>query len=207
MSNNANLINQSSEEVEYYTPVDIIDAARECMGSIDLDPASCAIANQTVRAVRYFTKEDDGMVQPWMAKTLFMNHPFHRGEKACPTDRKKCKKMKCRPSRSKKKKTRGHHIDHDIPSNLDWINKFLSEYQAGHFEQGICITFANTSELWFRKLLPFAQCMPNKRIQYRNPDGTISDNVTKGSAITYLGPNVDQFAAAFRHIGTIKVMY
>lgn len=205
--NNANLINQSSDIVEYYTPADIIEAARACMGSIDLDPASCVIANQTVKAARIFTLQDDGLAQTWDAATLFMNHPFHRGEKACPTDRSKCKKKKCKPSRSKKKTTRGHHIDRDIPSNLDWINKFIAEYEAGHFQEGICITFANTSETWFRKLLQFPQCMPDKRIQYRNPDGSVSDNVTKGSAITYLGPNLDRFAAAFRHIGTIRVTY
>lgn len=205
--NNATLINQSSDDVEYYTPADIIEAARACMGSIELDPASCEIANQTVQAERYFTKETDGLAQKWEAETLWMNHPFHRGEKACPSDRKKCKKKKCKPARSKKKPTRGHHIDKDIPSNLDWITKFISEFEAGHFKEGICITFANTSETWFRKLLPFAQCMPDKRIQYRNPDGSIDDNVTKGSAITYLGNDVAKFADAFRHIGTIKVMY
>ena len=35
--NNATLINQTSGKVEYYTPADIVEAARRVMGSIDLD--------------------------------------------------------------------------------------------------------------------------------------------------------------------------
>ncbi|EGQ7854347.1 hypothetical protein LCX39_004081 [Vibrio vulnificus] len=197
--NNANRINQDSGNFEYYTPKEIVDAARQCMGGIELDPASSLKANSIVQAERIFTKEDDGMAQIWVAEKLWMNHPFSRGEKACPTNRARCAKKSCQK--------RGYHIDHDIPSNMDWINKLLEHYHQGEIKEAICITFANTSEAWFRKLLPFPQCMPNKRIQYYLPDGTLADNVTKGSAITYLGPNLDNFAYAFRGIGTIKIEY
>lgn len=197
--NNANLINQSSGAVEYYTPPEWTEAARECMGSIELDPASSLAANLSVMAERFFSESDDGLSQPWQAKTLWMNHPFHRGERACPKNHDKCKKKTC--------KKRGHHIDKDIPSNDDWITKLIAEYEAGNIKEAICITFASTSEGWFRKLLKYPQCMPDKRVQYYNPDGTINNNVTKGSAITYLGPNLDKFAATFRKLGTIKIEY
>jgi ParB family chromosome partitioning protein len=48
-------------------------------GEIDLDPASCAIANEAIRARRFFTVEDDALVQSWEAKTLFFNPPYGRG--------------------------------------------------------------------------------------------------------------------------------
>ena len=48
MTNAATLINQTSGKVEYYTPADIVEAARRVMGSIDLDPASSPAANETV---------------------------------------------------------------------------------------------------------------------------------------------------------------
>ncbi|MCG9576039.1 hypothetical protein L1D14_07280 [Vibrio tubiashii] len=205
--NNASLINQTSGTFEYYTPFDWVEPAREVLGYIDLDPASSLIANETVKAQRFFDMATDGLKQRWDADTIFMNHPFHRGEKACPSDRSKCRKKNCIPSRSKKKKTRGHHIDYDIPSNHDWINKFISEFEAGHFKSGICITFANTSETWFRKLLKYPQCFPEGRVHYRKPDGTVNKNVTKGSVLTYLGPDVARFYEVFSRYGDVKVAY
>ena len=62
----AQLINQDSGDVEIFTPACIVDAAFECMGEIDLDPFSCELANKTVRAVRFLTKEQDGFSQPWL---------------------------------------------------------------------------------------------------------------------------------------------
>lgn len=53
----------SSVSNEWYTPVLYVEAARRVMGSIDLDPASCPFANETVRASHYFTTDDNGLVR------------------------------------------------------------------------------------------------------------------------------------------------
>ena len=50
---------------EHYTPAWIIDLARDVMGGIDLDPASCAEANLTVRAWHWYGREHDGLVKYW----------------------------------------------------------------------------------------------------------------------------------------------
>lgn len=73
--NNAQYVNQTSGKVEYYTPLKIIEAARRVMGSIDLDPASSAVANRIVGATRFFSEEENGLLQPWSGN-VWMNHPF-----------------------------------------------------------------------------------------------------------------------------------
>jgi len=60
---------------EWYTPRPYIEAAREVMGGIDLDPASCELANRTVRATHYYTKEDDGLSKQWSGR-IWLNPPF-----------------------------------------------------------------------------------------------------------------------------------
>ncbi len=69
------LIKHSSESVEHYTPPWVIEGARDLMGDIDLDPASSAFVNtHHVRASRFFSKEDDGLAQPWSGR-VFLNPP------------------------------------------------------------------------------------------------------------------------------------
>lgn len=72
---NHQLINQDSGDVEYYTPAWVTEAAMQVMGGIDLDPASCEVANKTVGAARYFTAADNGLTMPWYGR-VWMNHPF-----------------------------------------------------------------------------------------------------------------------------------
>lgn len=59
---------------EWYTPPKIIEAARTWMGSIDLDPASCELANRAVRAARFFDEATDGLKQRWQGN-VFLNPP------------------------------------------------------------------------------------------------------------------------------------
>ena len=60
---------------EWYTPADIINAARNVLGTIDLDPASSEIANETVQAAKFFTVEDDGLAHEWHGN-IWLNPPY-----------------------------------------------------------------------------------------------------------------------------------
>lgn len=60
---------------EWYSPSWIVEPARAVLGSIDLDPASCAEANETIRAARFYTAADDGMAQPWRGR-VWLNPPY-----------------------------------------------------------------------------------------------------------------------------------
>ncbi len=62
-------------ENEWYTPSEYIEAARELLGTIDVDPASSEIANATVKASSYFSVDDDGLVKDWAGK-VWLNPPY-----------------------------------------------------------------------------------------------------------------------------------
>lgn len=68
-------VSNNSGENEWYTPPDLIAAAREVMGGIDLDPASCELANSCVQATKYFTAQDNGLTKAWFGR-LWLNPPY-----------------------------------------------------------------------------------------------------------------------------------
>ena len=64
-------------ENEWYTPSNLIECARLFLGTIDLDPASSALANETVRAMTWYGVEQDGLTQRWQGR-VWMNPPYAR---------------------------------------------------------------------------------------------------------------------------------
>ena len=60
---------------EWYTPPEYIDLARQVLGDIDLDPASCELAQRTVKARNFYTKADNGLTKPWYGR-VWLNPPY-----------------------------------------------------------------------------------------------------------------------------------
>ena len=66
-----------SGDHEYYTAPRIIEAIRDLLDGIDLDPASNEFANKTVKAKTFFTKADNGLAQDWRPyRNVWINPPF-----------------------------------------------------------------------------------------------------------------------------------
>jgi len=70
------VIHVSDDSYEWYTPEEYIEAVREVLGWINLDPASCEEANTIVKAETFFTKKDDGLSQDWFGR-VFLNPPYN----------------------------------------------------------------------------------------------------------------------------------
>ena len=60
---------------ERYTPSQLVDAVRQVLGEIDLDPASSREANKVVRARSFFTVQSNGLKRQWRGR-VFLNPPF-----------------------------------------------------------------------------------------------------------------------------------
>lgn len=64
------------ESIEWYTRSAEVGLVHEVFGGPpELDPLSCELANRVVQAARFFSLADDGMAQPWRARTAYVNPP------------------------------------------------------------------------------------------------------------------------------------
>jgi hypothetical protein len=62
---------------EWYTPKLYVEMARDVMGSITLDPASCDQAQRRVQADHFYTQEYSGLEQRWWGN-IWCNPPYGR---------------------------------------------------------------------------------------------------------------------------------
>lgn len=162
---------------EWYTPAKYIEAARTVMGGIDLDPASCELANQTVKAERYFSQEDDGLAQEWHGR-VWLNPPF-----------------------STTMKRFGGAWQGQSIAGL-FMAKLANEYQTGEVEQAILLTKADPKQNWFHRLWDYPICFAYDRVYFNRPIGNPCRHQF-GTAFVYLGPHEQAFTEQFRQFGTI----
>lgn len=158
---------------DWYTPQRYIEAAREVMGGIKLDPASCEAANGTVGAERYYTKEDNGLMHPWQADSLWLNPPYGKTEMG------------------------------GASNLAYFTQYLLEQYACGNTKQAILLIPVNTATSWFPPLFDYAICFPSFRIRFNQADGTPSDGISFGTCFVYMGPNVERFIKVFSEFGPI----
>ena len=172
------------ETSEHYTPGEYVEAARACMGGIDLDPASCAVANATVKATKFFAIEDDGLARSWgvpswameaphpLAPRVFLNSPYsgYRGQAT------------------------------------DWGRKLLKEYQAGAIKAAVVLV--NATMLYhspFQSLMSLgAVCITDHRIRFiSGVTGLPQAQPPQPNAFIYVGGDIGAFRKAFSEFGTV----
>jgi len=161
---------------EWYTPPRYIEAARTVMGGIDLDPASCEFANRVVQATRFYTKEDNGLMQLWTVDgkptRVFLNPPYGRTQQG-------------------------------QASNLEYFTRYLREqYQHGNVTEAILLIPVNTATRWFDTLWQYPICFPRARIRFYQEQGQ-SNGVAFGTCFVYFGAHEQRFIEVFQRFGKI----
>lgn len=166
---------------EWYTPARYVDAARKVMGGIDLDPASCEIANRTVKAVRYYTKKDNGLIQPWYGR-VWLNPPFGR-------------------MNASKNTAHGSTGGKSIMGLF--VTKLLNEYSIGNTEQAILLATNKADTSWFDQLWSYPICFTRNRVLFDRPDTHDREGHFFGTVFVYLGPYESAFIEHFSQFGRI----
>lgn len=64
-----------TEGDDWCTPIEYVDAVREVLGTIDLDPATNEYGQSIIGASKFYTKQDDGLAHEWQGR-VFLNPPY-----------------------------------------------------------------------------------------------------------------------------------
>lgn len=176
----------SSESVEWYTPEDIIEAAREVMGGIDLDPASCLEANEVVRAKRIYAREDRGLEQPWSGR-VWLNPPYGWVRADDPNER-------WEPGDGAR-----------VSAIETWTSRLLADFRAGAVKQACTLVTSKTGEGWFQALWDFPICFVAGRVAFRTTGGEVATQNVGSSVVVYLGEDVQRFERLFGAFGRIVI--
>jgi ParB family chromosome partitioning protein len=168
------LVQHSSKSNEHYTPAEYVEAARATMGGIDLDPASCEKANETVRAKRFYSKESDGLSKRWSG-SVFLNAP---GGVIIQDDNGKWVTHKGGGGES---------------SAFIWYRKLADEWQEGNVKQAIFLAFtleilrvAGNRAPVPPQLLPC--CYPSSRIAFNDANGNSQNQPGHANVIVFFPP-------------------
>lgn len=213
-------VRHSSASNEHFTPPAVVEAARAVMGSIHLDPASCALANSVVRATLYLSvaehRDNPTLETPWThldpmwahrGISVFLNPPggkcdVHGTTVYPPAIRGEG--WTCNPS--KEKCGCGHLHTRVSSSQKAWWKKLVREHEAGNVREAIFVGFSleilQTSQVGARDSekipLDFPFCVPSRRIAYFKDDGTGTlvegSSPPHASVLIYLPPKQEDRA-------------
>lgn len=193
------------------TPGYIVEPSRAVMGGIDLDPASTAEANATVRALYYIAPPHDGLTRDWDGR-VFLNPPggslvLTKKMRAGMAEEEAGELADQYAAEAERWKTRSRAVA--------WWRKLTEEYLDGRTREAIFVGFSIDilqasqcdNEFW-PDVLKFPICVPSARIPFEL-DGKPGNEPTHGNVIAYL-PNLKQpgssrrFEEAFREIGSVS---
>jgi len=214
----------SSESREHMTPPDIVEAAREVLQVIELDPASTALANERICARMFYTERENGLAQRWRGR-VFLNPP---GGLCDAAGRPVIHARRARRSRpddpgctiSGSCGLAAPHEHEGVTSQAKvWWSKLAQHWRAGDVECAIFVGFSieilqSTQAIDERLVTPMCCpfCVPRERVRFLSvtEDGVVVGNQpTHASVIVYLPPRYDigsrRFESVFSKFGTVRL--
>ena len=159
-----------------FTPSDYVNYFRKFVGYFDLDPFSCAAANQTVEASTYWTKDDDALTKDWSKYQFKWCNPPYSNMERCIAKILEYK-----------------HIGHTFVltnSNTD----------SDWYQNAVQATKQGGAYLLFNKRIEFIN---SKRILRKQQTGKGSGN-NKGQTLFYYGDLVAEFAVHAMGLGLVS---
>jgi|DEB19_MinimDraft_2_1074335.scaffolds.fasta_scaffold20042_2 ParB family chromosome partitioning protein len=116
-----------------------------------------------------------------------------------------------------------YHSEDDSSLNVDWkartvwmnppygplcgaaVDKFIEQFTAKNFVEGIILVNNSTDTKWFKRLSEHASawCFTDHRIGFNAPDGKSLGGNTRGQVFIYFGPNVQKFKQQFDEHGLV----
>lgn len=144
----ADCLNTKSVNGQNFSPVELITSVRKVFSDeISLDPASDNIANQYIRAEKFYDYDQDGFNQSWSAKNLWLNPPG-----------------------------KSHTKDGVFIRAADWARKLYSEWLEGWVENAIYLAYRGGSvgSLGCEMLKDSLICQTCSGAPFVNPYGRLS---------------------------------
>lgn len=159
----------------WMTPIPVLDLARDLLGIIDLDPASSAVANERVRARRYYTREDDGLSKPWCtadgrAARIWLNPPYGK-------------------------------IGGVGQSGL-FLDRLIGEHRAGRVWEGLILVNVATGAAWWERMWGLDVCFCARRLRFESGHSG-SNSPRYDNAIGYIGTRSTRFRRVFGALGRV----
>lgn len=179
----------SASKGDWYTPSHILERVRRVLGQIDLDPASCAAANENVQATQFLT---DGLVSRWSGR-VFLNPPG-----TCPRSVETGTFLGCGNNKV---------CSCDLPRRF-W-NKLFEDYEEGYVQEAIFLGFSlnqlATLQDCPKSPLDYPICILRNRTKFLDPVSLEPvPGATQHNFITYMGPSPMKFRAEFKALGAVR---
>lgn len=134
-----------SKTVEHYTPSLYIEPYRRMVGQIDLDPASCALANTVVQARYFYALPQDGLLLPW-SRHVWNNPPYGWRDKP-----------------------------NGVSNKELWLRRAILAYESSEIIDATLLLTASTGDPWFRLMWGFPVCFPDHRVAFWGPSAKNSN--------------------------------